>query len=133
MNIYAFQVNNLSDELRKKLPPTDSRLRPDIRFWEHADLEKTSSEKSRLETNQRKRRQILKDRFKKEKAQGVDIKDERTFYQPAYFKKEIVENKESGKKEYIFSPNGNKYWEERDKGTWDKSPNIFEDDCKPFY
>ena len=27
----------------------------------------------------------------------------------------------------------NKYWEERDKGTWDKSPNIFEDDCKPFY
>ena len=39
----------------------------DVRAWEHADLEKTTKEKSRLENNQRARRAQLKDKFKKEK------------------------------------------------------------------
>jgi hypothetical protein len=44
-------MNDVSDSLKKKLPPTDSRLRPDVRSWEHADLEQASKEKARLENN----------------------------------------------------------------------------------
>ena len=39
----------LSDKLAKKLPPSDSRFRPDIRFWEKSDLDKANTEKIRLE------------------------------------------------------------------------------------
>jgi len=51
----------MDEELLKKLPPTDSRLRGDIRFWEHADLDKATAEKTRLEENQRERRKKLKE------------------------------------------------------------------------
>lgn len=38
MNLYALQMNNLTDSLKVKLPPTDSRLRPDMRLWENASM-----------------------------------------------------------------------------------------------
>ena len=51
MNLVGFQMNHVSEALKKKLPPTDSRLRPDVRQWEHANLELASKEKARLENN----------------------------------------------------------------------------------
>ena len=36
-----------------KLPPTDSRLRPDIQFLEEGNLDRASAEKHRLEEKQR--------------------------------------------------------------------------------
>ena len=56
LNMVALQCNNLNDRLKSKLPPTDTRLRPDLRAWEHAELDEASKEKERLEENQRKRR-----------------------------------------------------------------------------
>ena len=41
----------MSDQLKAKLPPSDSRLRPDVRAWENAQLEEASKEKERLEIN----------------------------------------------------------------------------------
>ena len=123
MNLIGFQMNHVSDDLKKKLPPTDSRLRPDVRQWEHANLELASKEKARLENNQRKRRNIFKESNKDIK----DIKDERTYYNPKYFTKSIQGS------EYIYKPIGNKYWEDREKGGWNDAPRIFEDDCQPFY
>ena len=38
----AFQVNYMSEKLKQKLPPTDSRLRPDVRAWENALMEESS-------------------------------------------------------------------------------------------
>ena len=38
-NLIALQLNSKSDELIAKLPPTDSRLRPDLNNWESANLE----------------------------------------------------------------------------------------------
>ena len=55
----------LSDDLAKKLPPTDCRFRPDIRHWEGAALEEANKEKARLENNQRDRRKKLKEIFEK--------------------------------------------------------------------
>jgi hypothetical protein len=38
----AFQVNYLSENLKSKLPPTDSRFRPDVRAWENGQIEEAS-------------------------------------------------------------------------------------------
>jgi hypothetical protein len=51
MNYFALQLNLLSDNLRSKLPPTDSRLREDVRAWEFGELEASQNEKTRLEQN----------------------------------------------------------------------------------
>jgi len=51
MNYFSLQLNLLSDKLKAKLPPTDSRLREDVRAWEHADFEASQAEKTRLENN----------------------------------------------------------------------------------
>lgn len=39
--------------LQEKLPPTDSRLRPDQRYLENGEYEMANSEKLRLEQRQR--------------------------------------------------------------------------------
>jgi len=44
-------MNYLSNQLKLKLPPTDSRLRPDIRAWENGEMEIATKEKDRLEIN----------------------------------------------------------------------------------
>ena len=51
----ALQMNHINDKLRAKLPPSDTRLRPDLRAWEAAELDLATKEKDRLEDNQRKR------------------------------------------------------------------------------
>ncbi len=66
MNYYSLQLNLLSEELQKKLPPTDSRFRPDMRQWENGNLEGATSEKVRMEINQRKRRQKTKELIEKD-------------------------------------------------------------------
>ena len=51
INMLGLQMNHISDELKAKLPPTDTRLRPDTRAWEAAELELATKEKERLENN----------------------------------------------------------------------------------
>ena len=51
MNYYALQLHNISDQLKVKLPPTDTRLREDVRYWEYQDLDRAQAEKDRLEDN----------------------------------------------------------------------------------
>ena len=46
---FTLQLNHLPDDLRSKLPPTDSRLRPDMRELENGDMEAATREKNRLE------------------------------------------------------------------------------------
>jgi hypothetical protein len=38
MNMFSLQLNLLSQDLALKLPPTDSRFRPDLRAWEYGDV-----------------------------------------------------------------------------------------------
>lgn len=58
--------------------------------------------------------------------------DERTFYVPQYFKKEVIENPGSATT-YKYTPIEGRYWDEREKGKWEHSPKIFDDGCKEFY
>lgn len=49
-------LNNLTQDMLPKLPPTDSRLRTDQRAYEYGDVDLAASEKNRLEEAQRTRR-----------------------------------------------------------------------------
>lgn len=47
----SFNLNNLTEDLLRNLPPTDCRLRPDLRAYENGDIPLAAKEKIRLEDN----------------------------------------------------------------------------------
>ena len=53
---YTFDLNNLTEEMKKKLPKTDSRFRGDQRLMEYQKFDEAGAEKLRLEEKQRKKR-----------------------------------------------------------------------------
>lgn len=96
---FAITLNELTPGLKEKLPPTDSRLRPDQRYLENGEYEMANSEKLRLEQRQRQARKMQESGWK-----------------PRWFAKD----KASGSYRYIGG-----YWEAREKGDWDSCPDIF--------
>ncbi|XP_076601185.1 oxysterol-binding protein-related protein 1-like [Chaetodon auriga] len=50
---FAMHLNELEKSMEGVVPPTDSRLRPDIRAMENGDIDLASAEKKRLEEKQR--------------------------------------------------------------------------------
>lgn len=100
--LFALMLNELDSEQHANIAPTDSRLRPDMRLMEAADVERASAEKSRLEEKQREvRKQIRK------------TKQE---FQPLWFK--LNKNRFTGCDEWQFT---GEYW----KRDWSRCPNIF--------
>ncbi|KAG9133685.1 hypothetical protein Leryth_018685 [Lithospermum erythrorhizon] len=95
---FAISLNELTAGLREKLPPTDSRLRPDQRHLENGDYEMANAEKLRLEQLQRQARKL-----------------QERGWQPKWFQQD-----EEGYYRYSGG-----YWEERDKGGWDGISDIF--------
>ena len=98
-------MNHISDKLRAKLPPSDTRLRPDLKAWEAAELDLATKEKDRLEENQRKRRKIVTEQLEKrvenKELDSFDISDERTYYCPRYFEK-VEEKDEEGNADWRY-------------------------------
>eukprot|EP00826_Nyctotherus_ovalis_P002116 TRINITY_DN1039_c0_g1_i10.p1 TRINITY_DN1039_c0_g1~~TRINITY_DN1039_c0_g1_i10.p1 ORF type:complete len:370 (+),score=88.99 TRINITY_DN1039_c0_g1_i10:1098-2207(+) len=103
---FVVEMNKLTKELEAVLPPTDSRLRPDIRALEDNDIKLASNEKYRLEEIQREKLKVMKNK--------------KVEHRPVYFEESI--DSISGEKEYKF--NG-KYWEDREKGNWSHLPTIY--------
>ncbi|KAJ1257440.1 hypothetical protein BS78_K015900 [Paspalum vaginatum] len=95
---FAISLNELTPHLLKKLPPTDSRLRPDQRHLENGEYEMANAEKLRLEQLQRQARGLQKNGWR-----------------PRWFKKD-------GNDSYRYMGG---YWEAREKGNWDGVPFIF--------
>ncbi|XP_029581371.1 oxysterol-binding protein-related protein 1 isoform X5 [Salmo trutta] len=52
-SMFAMQLNELEEGMKGVLPPTDCRLRPDIRAMEKGDIDLASAEKKRVEEKQR--------------------------------------------------------------------------------
>ncbi|XP_050206959.1 oxysterol-binding protein-related protein 1C isoform X2 [Mercurialis annua] len=96
---FAITLNELSPGLKDKLPPTDSRLRPDQRYLENGEFEMANSEKLRLEQRQRQARKMQERGWK-----------------PRWFAKD----KGSDAYRYVGG-----YWEAREEGKWDLCPDIF--------
>ncbi|KAK9270071.1 hypothetical protein L1049_025644 [Liquidambar formosana] len=96
---FAITLNELTPGLQEKLPPTDSRLRPDQRYLENGEYEMANSEKLRLEQRQRQSRKMQERGWK-----------------PRWFAK--------GKGSDTYHYRGG-YWEAREHGSWDSCPDIF--------
>ncbi|KAG7015663.1 Oxysterol-binding protein-related protein 2A [Cucurbita argyrosperma subsp. argyrosperma] len=96
---FAITLNELTLDLKERLPPTDSRLRPDQRHLENGEYEKANAEKQRLERRQRISRKLQDSGWK-----------------PRWFYKEG----EDGPYRYTGG-----YWEARKEGKWDGCPDVF--------
>lgn len=90
---FAANLNDITIIEKGKLPPTDSRLRPDVRAYENGDLEEAERLKLKLEKDQRERRQ-----------NGLDVK-------PQFFVKSSQNN-------WVYKKGKDSYWNRRKRGDW---------------
>ena len=136
MNAWALKLNLMTDELKDKLPPTDSRLRKDVLLFESNDVKSSDLEKDRLEKIQAER--ISQGRRKQffstnditdEKKSNLEI-DLQDLYEPRFFDKVVIGIDNDGKKIYNYTPKGNKYWHDRAAGKFKEYvPDIFHENC----
>lgn len=59
---FGITLNEITSDLEGKLPPTDSRFRPDVRALEEGNIDEAEAQKTRLEESQRERRKRGADR-----------------------------------------------------------------------
>ncbi|KAF5746527.1 oxysterol-binding protein-related protein 1D [Tripterygium wilfordii] len=103
---FAISLNETTPGLLEKLPPTDSRLRPDQRHLENGEYELANAEKLRLEYLQRQAGKL-----------------QERGWQPRWFRKD-----EDGCYRYT-----NGYWEARERGNWDEIHDIFGQSSDTLY
>ena len=103
---FDIQLNYITEEMKKKLPCTDSRLRPDLRALENQDYELAKSEKLRLEIEQRKRKK--------------EMDENGTQYTPYYF--DEVYDDITGELVYTYKRD---YWKDREVGDWKHLKTIY--------
>jgi len=84
---FAIELNELDDDLRQQLPPTDTRFRPDQRLLEAGKVDDAEREKARIEHAQRTRSAVssIPNWFKEEENRYVLIGDENPGH--SYWKK----------------------------------------------
>ncbi|KAL8862719.1 MAG: hypothetical protein Q9178_001217 [Gyalolechia marmorata] len=110
---FATQLNEITSMETNKIPPTDSRLRPDQRKLEEGDVDAAEDLKARLEEAQRQRR--------KEQESGGET------WEPRWFMK--VDGVGEGAEEcWRLKGGAENYWEKRDRGAWAGLERVF-DDC----
>jgi hypothetical protein len=102
LTAFAATLNEITELEKGKLPPTDSRLRPDQRAHENGDLDEAETWKARLEEKQRIRR--------KEKEELGES------HRPRWFVR--VEGGDDGEEVWKLRGGKEGYWEERARGAW---------------
>ncbi|KAH9937519.1 Oxysterol-binding protein-domain-containing protein [Fomitopsis serialis] len=90
---FGITLNEITSDLEGRLPPTDSRLRTDVRALEEGDIDRAEEEKKRIEEMQRDRRKM-----------GAECR-------PRWFKQQGDE--------WVYVGG---YWEQRDRGWKDIQP-----------
>lgn len=106
---FAGQMNEITAIERGKLPPTDSRMRPDQRAVEDGNLDHAEALKARLEERQRGRRRVMEDHGEE--------------WKPRWF----VKTGNDGEEDIWKLKTGRDgYWEERTKGEWSGVVDVFE-------
>lgn len=103
---YACNMNYLTEKLKKVLPLTDSRFRPDLRAVENQDMELAQSEKRRIEEMQRQRHKHLNENHIK--------------YESKYFSEVL----DTFTNEKMFILNGD-YWGDRHERKFSHVYDIF--------
>uniref|UniRef100_A0A670ZDU3 Oxysterol-binding protein n=1 Tax=Pseudonaja textilis TaxID=8673 RepID=A0A670ZDU3_PSETE len=90
---FALELNELTPELKRLLPSTDTRLRPDQRYLEEGNVQAAESQKRRIEQLQRDRRRVMD--------------DNNIFHQARFFRRQMDAN---GKESWV---SNNTYWKLR--------------------
>lgn len=103
MTAFAASLNEITAIEKDRLPPTDTRLRPDQRLAEQGKLDDAEEEKVRLEEGQRLRRRELEERGEQWKVK--------------WFVK-VAGGEEEGGAEEVWKLKSGKdgYWESRERG-----------------
>jgi hypothetical protein len=110
MTTFAAGLNEITDIEKNRLPPTDTRLRPDQRLAEEGKLDDAEIWKVKLEEAQRARRGDMEERGDEHK--------------PKWFFK--VADAPDGEEVWKFRGGKDSYWEERGRGVWKSAERIFE-------
>lgn len=92
---FAAQLNEITAIEKDRLPPTDSRLRPDLRFREEGNLKDAERYKIQVEERQRRRR--------------AELEEAGLSHQPQFFK-----STDDGKR-WIIKDGEEGYWRSREK------------------
>ncbi len=108
---FAASLNEITPIEKGKLPPTDSRLRPDQRAAEDGDFDEAEMLKGKLEEAQRKRRKTLE--------------DEGRSWTPVWFEK-VEGGDGSGEEVWVAKVGQDSYWEKRNNSEWDEVEKIFD-------
>jgi oxysterol-binding protein 1 len=103
---FVVTLNAVPDTLRAKLPPTDTRLRPDQRAMEDGEYDFAATEKNRVEEKQRAARRVREN-------EGIEWK-------PKWFSKK----RDDLTGEMYWDFHGD-YWEKRADGDWSRCDDIF--------
>ena len=103
---FVVTLNSVTEPLRPRLPPTDTRLRPDQRAMEDGEYDFAAIEKNRVETKQRAARRAREDK-------GEEFK-------PKWFEKklDVVTGEE-------YWETTGQYWNARENGDWSACDDIF--------
>ncbi|PFH58737.1 hypothetical protein XA68_13297 [Ophiocordyceps unilateralis] len=106
---FAASLNELTEVERDRVPPTDSRLRPDQRLAEQGRLEEAEESKQRLEEAQRARRR--------------DMESRGETHRPRWFYR--AEGGPEEEEVWKLKTGKEGYWEERERGQWTGVGAIF--------
>lgn len=107
---FAAALNEITPVEDKKIPATDSRLRPDQRALEDGDVDRAEEVKVQLEEAQRARRR--------------DMEGAGESWEPRWFTK--VDEAPEGEPIWRLKGGKDGYWEERTKGSWGNVLPVFE-------
>lgn len=108
---FAASLNEITPIEKGKLPPTDSRLRPDQRAAEDGDFDEAEVLKGKLEEAQRKRRKIME--------------DEGNSWTPKWFEK-LEGGDGAGEEVWVAKAGQDNYWEKRRDSEWEEVEKIFD-------
>ena len=142
LTTFAATLNEITPVERGKLPPTDSRLRPDQRHLEEGELDQAEEVKAKLEEAQRRRRKAMEETgrewtprwFEKRRRRGMKGEGEG---EGSANGNSNGKGKGKGKgdgsgseeeEEEVWVAKGGKegYWESRVRGDWGGCEPIFE-------
>jgi len=107
--VFSVGLNELTAVEKGRIPPTDSRLRPDQKALEEGLLDKAEAVKARLEERQRARRKVLESHGREYKARFFELVEGA--------EEEMVWRLKSGREGY---------WECRERGDWSGVDEVFE-------
>lgn len=109
LTVFAAGLNEVTVLEEGRLPPTDTRLRPDQRLAEQGRLDEAEEWKARLEEAQRARRRAQEDKGEE--------------YRPRWFVRAATA--QDGEEVWRIKGGKDGYWEERARGGWNGVEDIF--------